>query len=376
MSATDDVVVDLIGADELRTIGTEWNALLARSGGDNVQLRHDWLIACAATYGRAHRPLVLRARVGDRVVGFAPLAVRTLRLRKLLPYRQIVFLGYPVSDFCDFIIEPEHRAEAIDAFVHYLRSRVSWSEMVLQNLPEISPNAELLRAALQRAGMQPAVRRHTHCYYVRIEGRGWDEYVSADTGKEFVRRGVRRRRAMYDEVVWEVEELVPSGLSDDLYAVMARLHDASQERKERGSVYERPEFRELLGRAFDAMAADGAVRIFFLKIDGGHAAYMLGFQHGGVFYWWQTGFDHAYDRFAPSKVLLWNVLKKGFEERRWREFNFMQGRSEYKRHWTPTYYHLLQVRATSGRGLGPIIRVAQRLGARKAAADEEAVAAE
>src|SRR5256885_14479722 len=89
---------------EFARIRSEWNSILQISGSDNIHLRHEWLLAWTETLGRGKELCVLRINDGSETIGFAPLMVNPMRWRKFVPYKQLLFLSDPWSDFGDFII--------------------------------------------------------------------------------------------------------------------------------------------------------------------------------------------------------------------------------------------------------------------------------
>jgi CelD/BcsL family acetyltransferase involved in cellulose biosynthesis len=345
------------GSEAFGRMGEEWDRLLEASGSANIHLIHAWLSTWAATLGRGRDLLVLRILEDGDLIGFVPLMIETIRLQRLVPYKRILFLGDPHSDFGDFVIV-RSRTEAVKAVFECLRRTPGWGEILLNAIPETSPNLKAFRAGAAGFGGSGLVA-HSRCYFIRIAGRTWDDFF-AGTSKGAVRKDARRLKNHYAKLDWAFQEWdgtdLPTALAD-----AARLHAMSQTRKGRESIYGGEAFRGFLRAMIEALGEKGRVRVFFLKIGGQAVSFMLGFEYRRVFSWWNTGFDPAFKNLSPTKFLLLRVLEEAFAKDCWDEFNFMRGGSAYKADWTPSFFPLFQLRVRNPRGLAGLVNKLRRL---------------
>ncbi|MDZ7267786.1 MAG: GNAT family N-acetyltransferase [candidate division KSB1 bacterium] len=323
---------------ELQSVHAEWNSVLAASGSENIHLRHEWLMSWATHLLPPGRLFVLRLRAGGETIGFAPLQIRRRRLRGMLPYRQLLFLGDPESDFADFIIT-RHRAEALQAILATLEREDAWAEILLHNIPETSPNLPVLRELL--AGKNASIRPQTKCYYVDMQDKTWEQYLPT-TSKSFVQQDLRRLYNHLREREWQVVESPLQDIPREL-AIIHHLHGCSQQRKGRQSYYADERYRAFIAGMITNLNRLGAIRLFYLLIDQKPAAFVLGFVFQRVFYYWNIGFDSAFEKLSPSKVLLAEVMKRCFQTGM-QEFNFMRGDSDYKTRWTGSFRLNFQLR--------------------------------
>jgi len=331
---------------EFRLLRQEWNAWVEAVGHRTPFLRHEWLCALAETLqAPGYRPLIVRVHRGGRVVGYVPLVLVRVRIRGLLGLWRLHFLGMQLTEFADLLV-PE--AEVVEECFRALQ-RWRWLEFVGHYMGPDSPLEAAYVGMVERwSGAE--WQRYEPCWYIPIAGRRWEEYVAQEAGREFVVRGVRRRQALYEQVEWAVEEY--GAMDEGMVREVVRLHALSQQRKGRGSLFaEDARYWEFLRRVVQEAAAAGWLQLFVLRLQGCWASFVLGFSYGGVFYWWLQGFEPAYERFAPTKVLLWHVLQRGFQEQRWREFNFMGGDTEYKRHWAKRCRWFYRLRLPNWRGV-------------------------
>jgi CelD/BcsL family acetyltransferase involved in cellulose biosynthesis len=327
--------------NEFASLSAEWNQVLTASGSDNIHLTHEWLTSWAATLGKGKELLILRFKENDETIGLAPLMIRTVRLKGLIPYRRIVFLADPESDFADFLIT-KNRPEVIQCLFNHLIEEYSWGELCLHTIPESSPNFTAIQSVLPKIGIPYEFSPHSQCYFIPIKQQKWDEFYHG-TSKGNIHKDMRRLKNHYSKLTWEIKEWEDQDPSA-IIPTISKLHQLSQTRKERESSYTKGDFIRFIERVIDELKRKGWIRIYSLNIEKQPVSFMLGFEYKNIFYWWNTGFDNNFKNLSPTKYLLYNLLKNGFEHQTWQEFNFMRGGSDYKSHWTTSFYNLYQIR--------------------------------
>ena len=98
-----------------------WNRLLVESAADTVFLTWEWVLAWWGMKGGAGEELfVLAVRDGDRLVGIAPLRLRTRRLAGALPLRILEFAAREVSDCSDVVAAAGREPEVCAALANFL----------------------------------------------------------------------------------------------------------------------------------------------------------------------------------------------------------------------------------------------------------------
>jgi CelD/BcsL family acetyltransferase involved in cellulose biosynthesis len=68
-------------------------------------------------------------------------------------------------------------------------------------------------------------------------------------------------------------------------------------------------YRAFYDGLLDLLAARSELSIYFLELNGGRIAGVLGYVEGDVFHWFKTGYDEAYGEFAPSNLLLVGIIE-------------------------------------------------------------------
>src|SRR5213594_3990640 len=104
-------VRDIRGFEALRD---EWSDLLAASASDCFFLTWEWLHTWWKHLSEKRKLFLLTAREGGHLLGIAPLVLRPPRLRSLIPFRALEFLGSGSvgTDYPDLILRRGSEAEA------------------------------------------------------------------------------------------------------------------------------------------------------------------------------------------------------------------------------------------------------------------------
>jgi len=312
-------------------LGEVWNRLCARAPGPTFQAEAGFLAAWTRHLKERWRPLVLLVHDQSRVAGIVPLMYLDERRRRILPYRYVRFLGWTWTDFSTVLADAKDVPAVMTAALDWLYSGAwRWERLVLDDLVEDHPAADAIRAWLERRSV-PRVVTQGRYYYVDL-ARPWDE-VWQETSRRFVRKNFNlARNRMGREGPWSAR--ADPGWDADRVVLEARpIHVARQRELGRESFFEDSNARAFLKDVVGQARAAGTFRSYWLGFRDRYIAYMLGFEHEGVYYAWNQAFDPAFARFYPSRVLQVHVLKD-CHARGLREFSFMRGEAEYKEKWT------------------------------------------
>ena len=106
----------------------EWNELLNRSRSDNPFQTFEWYSSWLDVFSKGYKLLTLVARENGQLMGIAPLTVNSSGLAS--------FIGYPLSDYADFIVAKE-RPGVAGALIEKLWSyRKQYTRIVLDQFPQ------------------------------------------------------------------------------------------------------------------------------------------------------------------------------------------------------------------------------------------------
>jgi CelD/BcsL family acetyltransferase involved in cellulose biosynthesis len=178
----------------------------------------------------------------------------------------------------------------------------------------LDPDGQAL-AAVRRgageAGYRVAVRPYQSAPYLQIEGR-WSDYragLSANLAKDL--RRSRRRLDRQGEVAVEIAD--GHQRLEALLAEAFAVEAAGWKGRRSTAIRSRPETRLFYTEVARWAAREGMLRLLFLRLDGRPIAMLYALETAGVCHLLKGGYDPAFRRASPGKLLLDAALRHGFE---------------------------------------------------------------
>jgi CelD/BcsL family acetyltransferase involved in cellulose biosynthesis len=327
------ITLTTINLDSLRA--NEWDELATQTP-HGIHLQLAWLQAYKRSYLNpvkqpGHRSLILEARdpVSRRLIGAIPLQMAQTRGTRFLPLRCVRPFANGPSDFFDLLAVPEQRPQLIEAFAVWLKQQSSqWDQLQLDLIPSSSENWRLLVDALQAIGYAPTVT--TDRRFLKLDTTAsWQDYYTGYLLKHFADFKTVHNRMKTDGVSPRVEILY-SGIAPHLHRVLEHYRQR-RDAKAQPDPFDDPSFGTFIDAVLPAYERLGCVAFSRLFAGDDVWAYSLDWLHRGVWYYYLPAFDERFKRYAPGKLLLYEVIKRAFENPNIQEFNFMRGESRYKR---------------------------------------------
>jgi CelD/BcsL family acetyltransferase involved in cellulose biosynthesis len=302
------------GAD-LSRLDSRLEDLLSRQSERLTFLHPTWLRTWLAEFGANCEPLVLTCGDGD-LAGLAPLMRADDRL---------TFIGdAAICDFMDVLVDPA----CADAAYENLWSQLcdqDWTEIELWGLMESSPTRERVKAFAAQNGY--GVEEHAEAVAPRLVlPATWEDYL-ASLGKKDRHELRRKIRRLYDsgagvdfDILSTQDEVVAA--MDDFLA----LHTQSRQDK---TDFMTPEMESFFRRMASALAAEGLVKLFMLRINGKPAASVLCFDAGSHLYMYNSGYDPEFSALSVGLVSKALVLRWAIENGM-SGLDFLRGDEPYK----------------------------------------------
>ncbi len=332
-----DLVVERIGEEAFASLRESWNGLLERSRSNTVFLTWEWLHAWWESFrpGKTLFLLAIRDLEGT-LVGLAPLFLAREVALGTVPIRVLRFMGVErvSSEYLDVIAAPGREAVVVEAIVAYLQANGgAWDVAVFSDMDETAGNLALLEAA--SAGRGWSVRRKAAevCPYATLP-RTYDAFLKGLSASMRYHVGRRTRglekqgRVAFER--WDDAERLPSAL-DRLFA----LHQARWMTRNHAGNFTNDRVRRFHRSVAPQFAERGWLRYRALALDGVPVAVLYGFQYGGRYYYYQSGFDPARARSSPGTVIMGRCIEEAIAEGL-REFDYLRGTEAYKWSWTAT----------------------------------------
>lgn len=312
----------------LRALQEPWTALLAGAGQMPVFLTWEWISTWWRHYGRQDGLWVLTAHDPDgRLAAIAPWMCARQHLGDLGP-RQICFIGSGLvcpSHLC-LIARSGDQEPACAAFLAYLdQHRREWDVL---NLEAVAPHWAVVAHLAEQPG-HVLKRPDLTCPYVALPG-AWETYQSKL--KKKLRRNLKYfhsllerehpGQAVFGQVTGAAEL---AAAMDAMIAMLQKRRDDSSFNDPRLAAFH----REIASLGL----AKGWLRFYQLQVGGQPIAALYCFRYGEVVYAYQIGFDLAWARYSPGRLLIGYALEQSIREGA-REFDWLRGEHDYKFEWT------------------------------------------
>jgi CelD/BcsL family acetyltransferase involved in cellulose biosynthesis len=281
------VIRDPRGIDELRA---GWDDL-AREAAWSPMQHAAWAAACAATVDAGLPLQVVVAGNPERPSAVAPLVRRAGHLELLG--------ASTLSEPADFLYEDTASLAALAHAVAALRA-----PLLLHRIPAGSPTVAAVSDALRPLGV--AVARRTGPHAAIALDASWTRPEGALSARRA--SDVRRARRRAGDV--DVELLAPApadveALLEEAFAIEARSWKGHQ-----GTALAADSERAAFFRAYGrALAADGALRIAFLRVGGERVAMQVAVEAHERRWLLKIGHDEAFGRCSPGTLLLLETVR-------------------------------------------------------------------
>jgi CelD/BcsL family acetyltransferase involved in cellulose biosynthesis len=262
--------------------------------------------------------VIVTARDDGDLVGLLPLYVlEDEGRRKLLP------IGVSLSDYCDALVEPRHRA--VCASLLAAPRDVSWNEC---HLPELAPDATLLDAAPPQ-GCREARTAGAACPVLRLPSAVTALHDAVPKKALRNLHQARQRASRVGDVTIERADVTTlRRCMHDLFA----LHERRWRHDGFVGVCADASIQALHLAAAPALLALGVLRLHVMCIDRRAIAAYHGFVANGIAYAYLGGFDPAYAHVSPGAQMIGHAIEDAVRSGA-RIFDFLRGRESYKYAW-------------------------------------------
>lgn len=321
--------------------------LLLTNARYSIQQTKKWLTSFLKNYLRNKNIYFLSVRDDqNELISCLCLQKRNKRFYKISQFTTLLDLGNSVNDFFNIPCKEGYEEEVADHYAKWFHENSSyWEQLRLQFLPETKMHAAFVEAMKKYFPVK--VSRDRLFYKINTD-RSWESYFTSEMNKRLRDvRGRKNRIAKSGHVVHS--RIISSGIEtflDDF------LHHFSKRRKEKGekNSYEDEAKIKLIRDVIDAAKQDQSVQLSILEDKHGAVwAYQLDLmdRKRGVWYHYAPTFNDSYREFSPSKILLFDSLKRAFEDPEIKEFNFMRGEAAYKKQFTDESEQYMEILVTN-----------------------------
>jgi CelD/BcsL family acetyltransferase involved in cellulose biosynthesis len=306
-------------ASELAAIEPEWWELWEKSLTATPFQSPAWLLSWWKHFA-PRNACVLAIQFDRRLVGLAP-----FYCEEGLYGRCVRLMGFPVSDYQDFLIDPAFEEPTLAALRSHLTDDGFWDIMELTELP---PGAYALRMTAP-VGYDESTACASACPDLSLPDTV-DQLPRAFPARK--RRALRMSRNRAERRGPVRISTPDAGSILDGFETLVALHRHRWSSRGEPGVLADSRVRQFHRDALPALMNAGLLRFYLLQIDDRPAAAYYGFCHRRQAYGYLTGFEPAYAFESPGVILLEHAIAEATREGL-RIFHFLRGREAYKYGW-------------------------------------------
>jgi CelD/BcsL family acetyltransferase involved in cellulose biosynthesis len=323
--------------EELSALSARWDELAHNDPRDGFFRTSVWYRAWMEHIRPDAQPFVVVVRVGDKIVGLAPLC--------RLPYRDLGFRLQAIAwggrevvsgDFLDFIAESEVRSQVIAEILSFLQTtRSRWGLLAMGELVEGGASLDALENLGTRNKMLARLQETRICPYIALPAT-FDEYLNtlSSSMRYHVRRRVRdiEKKGARLEVYSEPQEITAR------LDTLIQLHLARWHRDNLPGTFGRKGLAEFLRDVSANPPVGSSCRLYQLTHAGVPFAALLMFYFGQSALYYQAGWDpdSPMVTHSPGVVVMAHSIRDAID-RGFRYYEFLRGDEAYKLRWTKTY---------------------------------------
>jgi CelD/BcsL family acetyltransferase involved in cellulose biosynthesis len=326
--------------DAIAPLAPEWDALAVRAGAPPFA-RPGWFCAWWSAFGAGTLAVVTSRRRG--------------RLRGVLPLRRGAgVLASPTNAHTPgFGVLAEDRAARVElaTWLFAQRSR----RVQLDYLDAADPALPALYRGAGVAGhrmLRTVVQRSP--YVVLAPGEDIDRRLGAKAAGN-VRRNLRR---LGETGRVEIRVETAPSLVDELLAEGFPIESSGWKADRGTAILSSPATQRFYTDVARWAADAGLLRLGFLRLDGRAIAFAFGLDDGAAFYLLKGGYDPAYRRFAPAKLLFRSLMAQAVESGLER-FELLGAAEPWKLQWTRHCHERILLRSYAPTVLGVADHAAQ-----------------
>lgn len=349
------ITTEIINSSEkFYAMREEWNALLEKSGVKNPYLTHEWFSSWWKGYGSDKKLFTIAIKDNDECAGFAPMMKYKTKLVGI-PIEAIGFISNHWSG-SDFLIKDANKSNEVVAKI--LECMLKERRIIILSYFNQNSNAYL---ALDRI---LKTQRIHHSYttkdalYINLEGT-WQDYLKKRTSS-FRDESKKKRKRLEKLGVLEFSRFRGNFDIDKVLNDVKTVSDQSWQNKKGVAILSTQNGIDFYKKLTEEWLKKNVVDISLLKLNQKAIAYQVGFQINGGFCAFETAYCEEYHDFSPGMVVINTLLEQMFAEQKIKRFDFGLS-ADYKRRWTDTSNHILDVTIFPNTIKGFALKTASRI---------------
>jgi CelD/BcsL family acetyltransferase involved in cellulose biosynthesis len=309
----------------------EWGELQHSSHAESLFLSWEWLYTWWKELAADRELAILAVRCGGELIAVAPFCCRPVKLCNAPLIRIVEFLGSGAvgSDYLDIIVRCGWERQADVALASHLRRTqplLRWT-----NVDRNACRAASVASLLGAEGWSVRGAATNLCPYISLNRTSWDDYLSS-LGAEHRYNFNRKWRRLNREFSVRFDQASSEAKCRESIDLTMALHTARWRERGGSEAFDTPEL-VAFHRSFAQLALRRDwLRLYVLRLNGIPAACLYGFLYRRKFYFYQSGFDPAFEKYSVGMLSMGLGIQRSFEEGAV-EYDLLHGAESYKFHW-------------------------------------------
>jgi CelD/BcsL family acetyltransferase involved in cellulose biosynthesis len=341
------------------TLKEEWSELLETSASNCLFLTWEWLFTWWKHLAEDRRLHILAVRCNGELAALAPFTLRPRRLKRLLPFPALEFLGSGIvgSDYLDILVRRGEERRVLPALAGCLAEEKRVLE--LSQVERTARHAVEFALELRQRSWTLSRTTTDYCPFINLAGHRWESY-RASLGRAHrynFRRRLKNLTRRFDVRFEQVRSEEQRGEAMRLLVVLHSLRWRERGGSGAFNTSALVAFHEELSRL---ALRRGWLRVYVLRLDGKPAAALYGFHYNGVFYFYQSGFDPEFRKYSVGLVTMGLAIKSAIEGGA-EIYDFLHGDERYKFLWARDERELVRLRLYPPSASGALYRQTMEL---------------
>jgi hypothetical protein len=268
----------------------------------------------------------------ERLVGLAPLYLRTTKAQGLIPVRELRFLGSETvcSSYLDVIVSEKQKRAVLQSLYRYLfnEAQREWDVLTLSEVPAESSTIDLWNELFDKAGKVGEIVSMSCCPVIRLPGDV--ETYRAGLGRSRRYTLQRKLKCLQKAGRMEYSRATSPAEVDPALDWLIALHQRRWSTGSNGGVFANDASKRFHREVAQVLSERGRVSLDLLKLDDRPLAAIYGFSYEGVYYFYLPGFDpDAIPKASPGLLLLSHRIEQAIRDGE-HTVDLLQGAEPYK----------------------------------------------
>lgn len=326
------------------------NIRVVESDNDFLSLRNDWdrlaqnlMLTQKFTWmytwwmylKEGNKLWILVVEEDNKVIGIAPLYVRKIPILKFLTIEILCFLGEKITPYLDFLILQDQRREIVfQMLLTFVLQNLPYDILRLDDINSRYSNFDLWQkySTLLDLKMEVLYECPKICF---SQFESYNDYYKQLSKNHRQSLKFRYNKTKQNNV--HIEYIFKKNITEDEMNTLANIHIKRQkflhEKGVSGRYSHFTDQREnkLIKSSFCSGEPDSKM-LACMKCNDSIVAYILLFVNKNTLSYWNTAFDTDYELYAPTKLLINELIKYAFENK-YEYLDFMRGGDSYKFRW-------------------------------------------